>query len=96
MAWRSAAAGGNDVLNRQFGLARSSPAGAVTTSSPSDVVPATTDTNSITDSTNVTDHDHIAISASAFGSGLTPGMDTNSVFESSGDAEFFGSLFHYE
>jgi Ca2+-binding RTX toxin-like protein len=52
--------------------------------------------NTITDFDNVTDHDHLAISAAAFGGGLTPGMDASTVFESSGDAVFFGSLFHYD
>jgi VCBS repeat-containing protein len=50
----------------------------------------------ITDFDNAIDSDLISISAAAFGSGLTPGMDTAFVFESSPDDQFFGSLFHYD
>jgi VCBS repeat-containing protein len=54
--------------------------------------------NSITDFNNGTDHDRIAISASAFGGGLTVGMDVATVFESSAHADFQSntSLFHYD
>jgi Ca2+-binding RTX toxin-like protein len=53
--------------------------------------------NSITDFDNVVDDDLIAISASAFGGGLTAGMDVASVFESSSDGAFIvpESRFHY-
>jgi len=61
-----------------------------------EVVPAITDVNTITDFDNTTDQDMISISSSTFGSGLAAGMDTSTVFESSADAEFFGSLFHYD
>ncbi|MEJ0076865.1 MAG: VCBS domain-containing protein [Alphaproteobacteria bacterium] len=62
------------------------------------VVPDQTPTpaNTITDFNNVSDHDMIAISAAAFGAGLTPGQDTSGIFESTGDADFIGSLFHYD
>jgi VCBS repeat-containing protein len=52
----------------------------------------------ITDFNNLTAHDHIAISASGFGGGLTAGMDTSSVFESSADDQFSGSgaVFHFD
>jgi VCBS repeat-containing protein len=40
--------------------------------------------------------DKIAVSASAFGGGLTAGQDTTFLFESSTDDQFFGSLFHYD
>jgi VCBS repeat-containing protein len=56
-----------------------------------------TGANSITDFNNTSQHDHIAVSASGFGGGLTAGMDTTSVFESSGDDQFSGAaLFHYD
>lgn len=66
------------------------------TSSRSRPLPGSGDVNTITDFDNVSDQDRVAISASAFGGGLAPGMDASLVFESSGDAEFFGSLFHYD
>jgi hypothetical protein len=52
----------------------------------------------ITDFNNLTAHDHIAISASGFGGGLTAGMDTTSVFESSAEDQFsgFGAVFHFD
>jgi Ca2+-binding RTX toxin-like protein len=52
----------------------------------------------ITDFNNTTQHDHIAVSASGFGGGLTPGMDVSSTFETSGDDQFsgFGSQFHFD
>ena len=55
-------------------------------------------TNTITDFNNTTDQDMIAISAAAFGGGLTAGMDTTSVFESSAtaDFDFVTSRFHYD
>jgi VCBS repeat-containing protein len=52
----------------------------------------------ITDFNNTTEHDHIAISASGFGGGLTAGMDVTSIFETSGDDQFsgFGAEFHFD
>jgi VCBS repeat-containing protein len=52
----------------------------------------------ITDFNNLTEHDHIAISAGGFGGGLTAGMNTTSVFESSADGQFSGSgaVFHFD
>jgi VCBS repeat-containing protein len=52
----------------------------------------------ITDFNNLTEHDHIAISASGFGGGLTAGMDATSVFESSADNQFSGAgaVFHFD
>ena len=52
----------------------------------------------ITDFNNPTEADHIAISASGFGGGLTAGMDVTSVFETSGDDQFSGSgaVFHFD
>jgi VCBS repeat-containing protein len=51
----------------------------------------------ITDFNNLTEHDHIAISASGFGGVLTPGMDVSSLFETSGDDQFSGSaVFHFD
>ncbi|MEA2881304.1 MAG: hypothetical protein QOH32_523 [Bradyrhizobium sp.] len=57
-----------------------------------------TGANSITDFNNTSQHDHIAVSASGFGGGLTAGMDVASVFETSGDDQFSGSgaVFHYD
>ena len=59
----------------------------------------TTDgTATITDFNNTTGHDHIAVSASGFGGGLTAGMDVTPVFESSADNQFsgFGPEFHFD
>jgi VCBS repeat-containing protein len=52
----------------------------------------------ITDFNNTAQHDHIAISASGFGGGLTAGMDVTSTFETSGDDQFsgFGAQFHFD
>jgi VCBS repeat-containing protein len=52
----------------------------------------------ITDFNNTTEHDHIAISASGFGGGLTAGMDVTSLFETSADNQFsgFGAEFHFD
>jgi VCBS repeat-containing protein len=52
----------------------------------------------ITDFNNTTQHDHIAISASGYGGGLTPNMDVTSLFETSGDDQFSGSgaEFHFD
>ena len=57
-----------------------------------------TGTNVITDFNNTSQHDHIAVSASGFGGGLTTGMDVTSVFETSGDDQFSGSgaVFHFD
>ena len=85
--------GGNDILIGNSG------AHALTGGSGDDifafqVVPDAL--NSITDFDNVGAQDKIAISAAAFGGGVTPGMDTTFLFESTADAEFLGSLFHYD
>jgi Ca2+-binding RTX toxin-like protein len=51
----------------------------------------------ITDFNNTTQHDHIAISASGYGGGLTANMDVTSVFESSGDDQFSGAaVLHFD
>lgn len=54
--------------------------------------------NTITDFNNTTEHDRIAISAANFGAGLTAGMDTTPVLETSGADQFgfFGAVFHYD
>jgi VCBS repeat-containing protein len=52
----------------------------------------------ITDFNNTTEHDHIAISASGFGGGLTAGMDVTPLFETSADNQFSGGgpEFHFD
>jgi VCBS repeat-containing protein len=52
----------------------------------------------ITDFNNVTANDHIAVSASGFGAGLTAGMDVTPVFETSGDNQYVAasSVFHFD
>jgi Ca2+-binding RTX toxin-like protein len=52
----------------------------------------------ITDFNNTTQQDHIAISASGFGGGLTAGMDVSSTFETTADNQFSGSgaEFHFD
>jgi VCBS repeat-containing protein len=52
----------------------------------------------ITDFNNTTEHDHIAVSASGFGGGLTAGMDVSGLFETSSDNQFsgFGAEFHFD
>jgi VCBS repeat-containing protein len=52
----------------------------------------------ITDFNNTSEHDHIAVSASGYGGGLTPNMDVTSLFETSGDDQFSGSgaEFHFD
>jgi hypothetical protein len=57
-----------------------------------------TPANAITDFNNTSEQDTVAISASAFAGGLTAGMDTFPIFESSGDDQFFGfgTRFHYD
>lgn len=52
----------------------------------------------ITDFNNTTEQDQIAISASGFGGGLTPGVDLSTLFETSADNQFsgLGSLFHFD
>ena len=52
----------------------------------------------ITDFNNTTAHDHIAISASGFGGGLSAGMDATATFETSGDDQFSesGAVFHFD
>ncbi|MGX1324351.1 VCBS repeat-containing protein [Bradyrhizobium sp. USDA 377] len=51
--------------------------------------------SAIGDFNNTTEHDRIAVSASGFGGGLTPGMDVT--FETSGDNVFSGlSQFHFD
>jgi VCBS repeat-containing protein len=54
--------------------------------------------DTITDFNNTSQHDHIAVSASGFGGGLTVGMDVTSIFETSGDNQFsgFGAEFHFD
>jgi Ca2+-binding RTX toxin-like protein len=59
----------------------------------------TTDgTATITDFNNTTLQDHIAVSASGFGAGLTAGMDTTPIFETSNDNQFAaaGDRFHFD
>jgi VCBS repeat-containing protein len=51
--------------------------------------------DTVTDFDNVTSHDRIAIEASGF-SGVAVGQDPATVFESTGDDQFFGALFHYD
>ena len=52
----------------------------------------------ITDFNNMTEHDHIAISASGFGGGLSAGMDVTSIFESTANDQFSlgGFQFHFD
>jgi Ca2+-binding RTX toxin-like protein len=52
----------------------------------------------ITDFNNTTQQDHIVISASGYGGGLTAHMDVTSVFETSGDDQFSGSgaVLHFD
>jgi VCBS repeat-containing protein len=52
----------------------------------------------ITDFNNTSQHDHIAISASGYGGGLSAGMDVSTVFETSGDDQFSGSgaVLHFD
>lgn len=52
----------------------------------------------ITDFNNTTEQDQIAISASGFGAGLTPGMDLSTLFETSADNQYVSptSLFHFD
>jgi VCBS repeat-containing protein len=59
----------------------------------------TTDgTGIITDFNNTTSQDHIAVSASGYGGGLTAGMDVTPIFEASGDNQFSGGgqEFHFD
>jgi VCBS repeat-containing protein len=52
----------------------------------------------ITDFNNTSQHDHIVMSASGYGGGLTANMDVTSLFETSGDDQFsgFGAEFHFD
>jgi VCBS repeat-containing protein len=52
----------------------------------------------ITDFNNTTEQDHIAVSASGFGGGLTAGMDVTPIYETSNDNQFsgFGAEFHFD
>ena len=51
----------------------------------------------ITDFNNTTQQDHIAVSASGFGGGLTVGMDVTPLFETTGDDQFSGfAKFHFD
>jgi Ca2+-binding RTX toxin-like protein len=52
----------------------------------------------ITDFNNTTQQDHIVMSASGYGGGLTAHMDVTSVFETSNDDQFsgFGAEFHFD
>ena len=54
--------------------------------------------DTITDFNNTAGQDHIAVSASGFGAGLTAGMDVTPIFETSGDNLFSGSgaEFHFD
>jgi VCBS repeat-containing protein len=57
-----------------------------------------TDAATIADFDNAAEGDSIAISAAAFGAGLTSGMDASGIFETSADGEFQSSdsRFHYD
>jgi len=88
--------GGNDIL-----VANSAGSNIVTGGSGNDTFAFLQTTNgptAITDFNNTTEHDHIAISASGFGGGLTAGMDVTTLFETSGDDQFsgFGPEFHFD
>ena len=88
--------GGNDIL-----VANSAGSNVVTGGSGNDSFAFLQTTNgptTITDFNNTTQQDHIAISASGFGGGLTVGMDVTSLFETSGDDQFSGSgaEFHFD
>ena len=51
----------------------------------------TTDgTATITDFNNTSQHDHIAVSASGFGGGMTAGMDVTSIFQTAASDQFNG------
>jgi VCBS repeat-containing protein len=52
----------------------------------------------ITDFNNTTEHDHIVVSASGLGGGLTANMDVTPVFETTNDNQFQGSgaVFHFD
>jgi VCBS repeat-containing protein len=52
----------------------------------------------ITDFNNTSQHDHIVMSASGYGGGLTANMDVTSMFETSGDDQFSGSgaVLHFD
>ena len=52
----------------------------------------------ITDFNNVTAQDHIAVSASSFGGGLTAGMDVTPIFETTANNQFSGTgaEFHFD
>jgi VCBS repeat-containing protein len=52
----------------------------------------------ITDFNNTTEQDHIVVSASGYGGGLTAHMDVTPAFETSGDDQFSGSgaVFHFD
>jgi Ca2+-binding RTX toxin-like protein len=54
--------------------------------------------SNIVDFNNTTEQDQIAVSAGGFGGGLTPGMDTSAIFETSGDNLFASdfSRFHFD
>jgi VCBS repeat-containing protein len=88
--------GGNDIL-----VANSAGSHVMTGGSGNDTFAFLQTTNgptAITDFNNTTEHDHIAISASGFGGGLTAGMDVTPLFETSGDDQFSGSgpEFHFD
>jgi hypothetical protein len=88
--------GGNDIL-----VANSTGSNVVTGGSGNDTFVFLQTTNgptAITDFNNTTEHDHIAISASGFGGGLTAGMDVTSIFETTGDDQFSpgGFQFHFD
>jgi VCBS repeat-containing protein len=87
--------GGNDILIGNSG------ANTLTGGSGNDMFAfqqPTDGTDTITDFNNTSQHDVIAISATGFGSGLTPGTDVTPFFETSGDDQFQfdTSLFHFD
>ena len=78
--------GGNDILAANFAGSH-----VMTGGSGNDTFAFLQPANgpaTITDFNNVTEHDHIAVSANGFGGGLTPGMDVTPVFETTGDDQF--------
>ena len=87
--------GGNDILIGNAG------SHVMTGGSGNDTFAFLHDTDgsaTITDFNNTTAHDHIAVSASGFGGGLTAGMDVTQFFETSDDNQFSGQgpLFHFD
>jgi len=87
--------GGNDVLIGNAGSHVMSGGGGNYTFA---FVHDTDGPATITDFNNTAEHDHIAVSASGFGGGLTAGMDVTQFFETSNDNQFSGEgpLFHFD